>query len=95
MSEVTFLKFRTPEKELSVKGRDAWTLDRLIKAGKGGVTPLEYPAPRWSGYVFNLRKLGLRITTIREKHGGSFSGQHGRYVLCTPLEVLEVGRDGQ
>jgi len=91
MAEVTFIKFRTPEKqELSVKGRDAWTLHRLYEAGDKGCTPLEYPAPRWSAYVFKLRKLGLIIQTVRERHGGSFSGEHGRYVLLTPLEVLDL-----
>ena len=63
------------------KGRDAWALDRLREAGPKGCTPITQPAPRWSAYVFNLRGLGVPIETLREPHGGEFSGHHGRYVL--------------
>ena len=66
---------------IEAKGRDAWALDRLIEAGLRGCTPITEPAPRWSAYVFNLRALGLEIETIFEKHGGEFSGWHGRYIL--------------
>jgi selenocysteine lyase/cysteine desulfurase len=64
-----------------VKGRDAWALDRLDKAGPCGCTPITEPAPRWSAYVFNLRGLGVPIETVTEPHGGEFSGNHGRYIL--------------
>ena len=50
------------------KGRFAWTLDQLVKAGKLGITPLDMPAPRWSHYVFVLRREGVPIETIEEKH---------------------------
>ena len=66
---------------LYAKGRDAWALERLIKAGPKGCTPICEPAPRWSAYIFNLRALGLEIETITEKHGGEYAGNHGRYVL--------------
>ena len=62
-------------------GREAWTLDRLAEAGGKGVTPLERPAPRWSGYVYALRRKGVPIETIRQPHKGDYPGQHGRYVL--------------
>jgi hypothetical protein len=62
-------------------GREAWTLDRLVEAGRIGVTPIERPAPRWSGYVCALRRKGVPIQTIREPHKGDYPGQHGRYVL--------------
>ena len=64
-----------------VKGRDAWALDQLRTAGAKGCTPIEQPAPRWSGYVHRLRNLGVPIETLHEPHGGEFSGLHGRYVL--------------
>ncbi|GHE79533.1 hypothetical protein GCM10019059_42530 [Camelimonas fluminis] len=70
------------------KGREAWALGRLIAAGERGCTPIEQPAPRWSHYVFQLRKSGLDVETVNEKHGGAFSGMHARYVLRTPLQVL-------
>jgi hypothetical protein len=62
--------------------REAWALDALIAAGSLGCTPIDNPAPRWSAYVFKLKKNhGLIIQTINEPHGGPFKGTHGRYVL--------------
>ena len=78
------------EREFSFKGRLAWTMVQLIDAGSHGVTPIERPAPRWSDYVFQLRNLGIDIETIREKHGGVFSGDHGRYVLHSDVRLIEV-----
>jgi hypothetical protein len=77
---------------LCVKGREAWTLDKLIEAGAKGVTPREFPAPRWSCYVARLRKRGLVIETIHESHLGAYPGRHGRYVLRTTLSLVTVSR---
>jgi hypothetical protein len=77
---------------ITVNGRDAWALSELIAGGMIGVTPLENPAPRWSHYVFKLRRAGLAIETIDEKHGGPYAGLHARYVLKTPLTVIETVR---
>lgn len=76
-------------------GREAWALARLIEAGEVGCTPIEQPAPRWSHYVFLLRRRGLDIETIEERHGGPFKGSHGRYVLRTPMTVLALARAGE
>lgn len=70
-------------------GRDAWTLDELVRAGERGITPIDNPAPRLSHYVFRLRKSGLVIETKEEKHAGAYPGTHGRYVLRTPVNVVE------
>lgn len=70
------------------KGREAWALGRLISAGERGCTPIDQPAPRWSHYVFQLRKSGLQVETINEPHNGAFSGTHARYVLRTQLQIL-------
>lgn len=64
-----------------VKGRDAWALEQLIKAGAKGCTPIKQPAPRWSAYIHNLRALGVPIETVHEQHFGEYPGTHGRYVL--------------
>lgn len=64
-----------------ISGRDRWALEELMKAGTRGCTPIDNPAPRWSGYVHNLRTLGVDIETIHERHEGPFAGTHGRYVL--------------
>lgn len=66
---------------LHLSGRLRWALTRLAAAGVSGCTPISQPAPRWSGYIHELRALGVAIETLREKHGGDFPGHHGRYVL--------------
>lgn len=71
---------------ISIKGREAWALDRLHRAGPKGCTPIEQPAPRWSAYVHKLRRLGVPIETLFEPHGGEFSGTHGRYVLRAKVQ---------
>lgn len=73
-------------REVTVSGRDRWALEALIKAGERGCTPIETPGPRWSGYAHNLRNMGIPIETVRERHGGPFSGTHGRYVLRAKVE---------
>lgn len=74
---------------LRVNGRNAWALLELHKAGERGCTPITTPGPRWSGYVFNLRCMGLAIETIHESHGGPFTGSHARYVLRSRISILE------
>jgi hypothetical protein len=76
-----------------VSGRDRWALERLIAAGERGCTPIDEPAPRWSGYVFNLRQMGVAIETIHERHGGPFAGTHARYVLRSRVTRAEGNRE--
>ena len=74
----------------SVQGRDAWALLELAAAGPKGCTPIDNPGPRWSGYVFNLKRTyGLDIETRYEPHRGAFPGTHARYVLLSPVEILQ------
>jgi len=90
MSKVTITYRVEPDGGTYVaKGRDAWALTHLHKAGMRGCTPICTPGPRWSHYVFCLRKAGLVIETIHEKHGGPFPGTHARYVLHTPISIVE------
>jgi hypothetical protein len=77
---------------ITVNGCDAWAPSELVAGGMIGVTPLHNPAPRWSHYVFKLRRAGLVIETIDEKHDGPYAGLHARYVLKTPLTILETVR---
>jgi hypothetical protein len=89
MMDVTAIKVELPSGAAKdYCGRDAWTLDKLLDAGERGVTTIDHPAPRWSHYVFRLRKSGLTIETATEKHRGDFPGTHGRYILRTPLKVI-------
>lgn len=67
---------------ISPAGRDAWALGELILAGETGCTPITTPGPRWSGYIFKLRRMyRLNVETITEMHGGEYAGKHARYVL--------------
>jgi hypothetical protein len=87
---VTTLTVRLPSGAvLTVVGRDAWALDRLMSAGETGCMPITQPAPRWSHYVFKLRKAGLDVETITEPHGGAYAGHHARYVLRTPVTLVQ------
>lgn len=72
---------------VAIVGREAWALLSLIRSGTKGCTPIDRPAPRWSDYVFRLRKKGVNVETIDETHGGSFAGQHARYVLRDMVTV--------
>jgi hypothetical protein len=74
---------------VTVRGRDAWALLELKAANDNGCTPIDHPGPRWSGYIHKLRKAGIIIETIREAHGGPFSGRHARYVLRSLITILE------
>jgi hypothetical protein len=87
---VTFIRFRHDGTERTAEGRDAWALAELVRAGAEGVTPITHPGPRWSAYICKARKRGLAIETVHETHGGAFAGRHARYVLHSPVEVLEV-----
>ncbi|WP_293796698.1 hypothetical protein [uncultured Bosea sp.] len=71
------------------RGRDAWALDNLITAGERGCTPIDHPGPRWSHYVFKLRRGGVGVVTHDEKHAGPYAGSHARYVLSVPVTVIE------
>jgi hypothetical protein len=76
-------------KPFTVTGRDAWALAELLKSGQAGCTPIENPAPRWSAYIFNLRRNHrLIIETRHEPHKGQFAGTHGRYVLLSKVEII-------
>ncbi len=72
------------------KPRTAWALERLMRAGERGCTPIDQPAPRWSAYIFELRTWhGIAIETVTEPHRGHFPGNHARYVLRSSVEILE------
>jgi hypothetical protein len=71
-------------------GRDAWALGELISAGADGCTPIDHPGPRWSGYVFKLKRIyGLDIESITEMHGGDYAGKHARYVLRSKVQFVD------
>jgi hypothetical protein len=76
-------------------GRFAWALFGLVRAGEKGCTPIDQPAPRWSNYVFRLRRRGVDIETVTEKHAGAYAGTHARYVLRSTVEVNKVIRAGE
>lgn len=70
-------------------GRYGWALKNLVAAGKRGCTPIDHPGPRWSAYIYRLRKnYGLVIETVNEAHDGPFPGSHARYLLHTEVEII-------
>ncbi len=89
MSKLTVTARILPEGRLvRVTGRNAWALLELHRAGPRGCTPVDNPGPRWSAYVFNLkREHGLAIDTVHESHLGPFPGSHARYLLRSDIEI--------
>ena len=75
---------------LELKGREEWALSNLLAAGNRGCTPIDTPGPRWSDYIFKLKKRGIVIETVTEAHGGPYRGTHARYVLRSRIERLSV-----
>ncbi len=71
---------------LHLKGRNCWAMKELLRAGSDGCTPINNPAPRWSAYIHNLRKFGVAIETITERHDGGYPGNHARYILQAQVE---------
>jgi hypothetical protein len=91
MIEVVKITARVGDREpQTFNGRVAWALDQLVRSGDAGCTPIDQPAPRWSDYVFKLRRQGVVVQTIDEKHGGAFTGYHARYRLASPVEVIST-----
>src|SRR5262249_37014243 len=78
---------------VTVRGREAWALRMLMAASQRGCTPIDHPGPRWSTYVHDLRKLGFVIETVRERHAGDFPREHARYVLLSPVAILDQAAD--
>lgn len=90
MSKLTIRARVLPDGDTHVlKGRLAWAMQCLVRAGERGCTPLENPGPRWSGYVHRLRGHGFTIQTLHEHHGGDFAGTHARYVLKNAVAIEE------
>jgi hypothetical protein len=89
---VVAMTFLHEGQQLQVIGREAWMLDLLKTRGDKGVTTIEVPGARMSHYVMKLRRKGLDIDTVDERHSGPFAGSHGRYLLRSPIAVLKVLR---
>lgn len=75
---------------LELKGREEWALSNLLAAGARGCTPIDTPGPRWSDYVFKLRRRGINVETITEAHDGPYAGHHARYVLRSRIERVSA-----
>ena len=84
---IVHIEHRDGTRHIEVKGRDLWALGQLVEAGPTGCTPFYNPGPRWSGYVYNLRKEDLEIETIHVLHKGAYPGTHARYVLHSSVRV--------
>lgn len=94
VKSVTFKAWLNGEpRQFKIKGKAARTLCALTKRGVGGITALELSktwAVRLSEYIRILRHdYSLDIPIHREEHDDE-GGWHGRYVLITPVEILEI-----
>ncbi len=97
MKQVKSVKFKAwlngEAKLFSAAGKKAQTILALVRQGKSGITALELSntwALRLGAYIHNLRHdYGLNIETQREAHDDE-GGWHGRYILITPVEILEA-----
>jgi hypothetical protein len=87
---IKYLKVQVGAETREYKGRVAWALNELLVAGESGCTPIDNPAPRWSDAVFKLRRDGIDVETVTEKHGGPYAGHHARYLLRSLVAVLEA-----
>ena len=81
------LSLSEQSRTFELQGRLGWTIAQLADAGPRGVTPIERPAPRWSGYVHELRGMGIQIETEMVAHGGTYAGHHARYRLACDVKV--------
>ncbi len=77
-------------REQTFDGQLAWALSALIGTGEKGCTPIDHPGPRWSAYVHKLRRAGLIIETVTERHAAPYAGTHARYVLRTAVEIVQA-----
>jgi hypothetical protein len=93
MADVIYLEARIGDdgSVKKFKGRFAWMLASLIDVGDRGLTTIERPAPRISHYVYRLRRDGVGIASVEEKHAGAYAGRHVRYRLTVP--VVELRRE--
>ncbi|PID35457.1 MAG: hypothetical protein CR958_00100 [Rhodobacterales bacterium] len=73
---------------IHLKGRERWAMRRLIEAGATGCSTHNSPAPRLSAYIHRLRKSGVEIATVHERHTGAFPGCYGRYILRDDVQEL-------
>ena len=80
--------FASGSVEKDFTGRPAWAIENLISNQSKGLRTIDCPATQLPFYVFELRRAGIVIKTIMEKHGGPFAGRHARYVLESKLEKV-------
>lgn len=73
---------------ITVIGREAWCLRKLLDAGEKGVSSLDNVGPRLAHYVYRLRGYGFAIETVYEKHGGDFPGSHARCRNFSKVQIL-------
>jgi hypothetical protein len=71
----------------ALNGRNAQILDLLIDRGAAGLSAAEVaPGVRLAAHIERLRKAGVPINTVHERHGGPFAGHHARYRLAREVK---------
>lgn len=78
---------------VTLRGRERWTMERLVASGAAGVSSLDNIGPRTAHYIFKLRGYGFAIETQYEPHGGDYPGHHARYRLHSAVSIVaDAGR---
>lgn len=82
---------RADGSEISLSGRPAWMLHRLMRS-PGGITTAELPpGVRVSHFVWKLRTAyGVGVVTETQAHCGDFPGWHAVYRLSEPLRLIRA-----
>ncbi len=78
---------------LTLSGWNAWALHQLHAAGEEGCTPIDNPAPRWSGYISFLRRMGFDIETRLVRHTRQLPDTCARYVLRSTVLLAVLSEE--
>jgi hypothetical protein len=68
----------------------AWVLVQLMQAGMEGCTPAGLMMPGLSQFIYQLRKAGVKIETIRTNEPDAGDGLRLRYVLRSEIAITEL-----
>lgn len=74
---------------VTLVGREAQTLRKLIDAGERGISSLDHPGIRLAHYCMKIRRAGITVETVKTPQRGEYAGWFGVYKLRSHVAVLE------
>jgi hypothetical protein len=87
---IVYVRYLHNEEVGSAFGSNASVLYELAEAGPRGCVPAKDDSRSWAAIIQTWRALGLEVVPIPETLDEDFRDRNVRYVLRTPVEVLEV-----